>query len=167
MLGTSADAAAAPSAGGSALALAQPLIRVPSSAQRRMEQCLVLARELLNAQNRADELEVVRARLEAEGEKLKAQLADAQRLVRMTGQPQAYLTEQVHLSEQRQRAAEAQMEAMARERAEREEAMAAMCQQNLMLRSDLERMISQRGALDELRSTLARVMGPMPAPPTV
>ncbi|KAL3916590.1 MAG: hypothetical protein SGPRY_006753, partial [Prymnesium sp.] len=68
--------------GTSALAAVQPLIRVPSSSQRRMEQCLSLARELLTAQNRADDLEVRRHQLEAEIAKLKAQLADAQQLVR-------------------------------------------------------------------------------------
>lgn len=143
-----------------ALAAVQPLIRVPSSAQRRMEQCLSLARELLTAQNRADGLDQRREQLEAECERLSAQLADAQRLVssrclasisttqrelkafihgacpsfvslvylsnceftqmRMTGQPQSYLVEQVHLAEQKQRAAEAQLAAVSQDRRQQE-----------------------------------------------
>ncbi|KAL1503850.1 hypothetical protein AB1Y20_012314 [Prymnesium parvum] len=149
----------------SAAGSSQPMIRVPSSSQRRMEQCLSLARELLAAQNSADALQVEQSQLTAEVQALKAQLADAQRLVRMTAQPQSYLVEQMHLSEQRQRAAEAQLSALARERAEQESALVAMRQQNLMLRGDLERMIAQRGTLDELRAALARVLGPQPAVP--
>lgn len=134
------------------------LIRVPSSAQRRMEQCLGLARDLLAAQSRADSMDALAQSRQAEVDKLREELAEAQRLLRRSNQPQVYLAEQVQKAEATQRAAERQLASLAQQKGEHADALAAAQQENAMLRADLERVISQRGALEALRSTLTRLV---------
>ena len=149
--------------GGSSRAL-QPFIRVPSSAQRRMEQCLGLARDLLASQKAAAEAEAKLANATAEVARLQSVVAELQRKVQQAGRPQSYLAEQVETAERQRLEAEAQAASLRQKLAEHADALATARHQNDLLLRDMESLLSQRGSLDALRATLSRLLPPDLAP---
>ena len=84
-------------------------LRVPSSAQRRVDQCIVLSRDLLAAQGRAETAESGMAKAKADAARTLALLADAERRLRMAGQPQSYLADQVERADAQRLAAEGKL----------------------------------------------------------
>mmetsp|Transcript_4774 Transcript_4774/g.9297 ORF Transcript_4774/g.9297 Transcript_4774/m.9297 type:complete len:689 (-) Transcript_4774:351-2417(-) len=150
---------AQPTAGEStSLMPSMPALRVPSSSQRRLEQCLALSRDLLASQRTAESLRATLLERSSEVERLKEQLVDAQRRIRLSAQPQAFLAEQLHISEQQVHQLQRRLEAAATDQSEQQEAMARLQQQVRMLKTDLERVLQQRGSLDALRTTLSRLI---------
>lgn len=149
-----ASASASPSSS-SAL---QPYLRVPSSSQRRMQQCLTLARDLLTCQRRAESAEAALLGAKGEAARFEGIANELQRKLRTTSQPHAYLTEQMELAEGRKLEAEAKVTNLKRQLTELSDALAASRAQNEQLLHDLESLLSQRGSLDALRSTLTRLL---------
>lgn len=158
---TDAGAMAAATSGGPATAEAgalQPYVRVPSSAQRRMEQCLGLAKELMQAQRRAQTAEEASAERGREVARLERVVGDLERRARSSGHPQQYLAEQAEMAEKGRLEAEASATRLQQQLAEHADALAAARQQNDLLVRDLETLLSQRGSLDALRATLTRLL---------
>jgi chromosome segregation ATPase len=146
----------------------QPLIRVPSSAQRRMQQCLGLAKDLLGAQRRAEVAEAALLQQKGEVERMAGLVDELNRKLRQAGQPHNVLAEQVELAEARRDEAEAEVRRLATQLAESKDAHSAMCQQNEQMLRDMESLLSQRGSLEALRNTLTRLLpadlAPTPVP---
>ena len=142
-------------------------LRVPSSAQRRMQQCLTLAKDLLATQRRAEVAEA--AVIEAQGEvkRLQGVSDEVNRRLRQSGQPQNYLAEQVEVLEGAKLEAEARVGALVQQLSEHADALAAARGQNAQLLKDLESLLSQRGSLDALRATLTRLLPQEMMPPLV
>ena len=136
----------------------QPYLRVPSSAQRRMQQCLTLAKDLLTTQRRAETSEAKLLEAMGEAERLQTVVEELQRRVRQGGQPQSYLVQQVESAEATRIETEAKLAVVTQQLAEHEEALAAARAQNEQLLTDLESLLSQRGSLDALRATLTRLL---------
>ncbi len=149
-----ATSVAATAEGGSA-----PLLRVPSSAQRRMEQCVGLSRDLVAVQGRADAAEAQLAQQRAEAVRVKSQLADAERRLRQAGQPQSYLAEQLEKSEAGRMHAEGRLATSEQQLGETRESLVSANHQIKLMRADLERLLAQRGSLDALRATLVHLLG--------
>jgi len=139
-------------------AVGAAVVRVPSSAQRRLDQCLALSRELLVSQRKVEEQRAALADRTAEVERLREQLGDAQQCVRQAGQPHGYLIEQLQVAEQQIQQQQRQALRANDAHAESQEALASALQQHRLLKVDLERVLQQRGSLEALRSTLARLM---------
>ena len=154
-------------AGGGGAGGNAPLIRVPSSAQRRMQQCLGLAKDVLSAQKRAETAEAALLAQKGEVERLDGMVSEMQRRLRSAGQPQNYLAEQVELADARRVEAEAAAQKLAAELGQASETLAATREQNEQLLRDLESLLSQRGSLDVLRATLTRLLPPELAPSLV
>ena len=137
----------------------QPFLRVPSSSQRRMEQCLGLARDLVSAQRRAAEAEAQRATATAEQTRLQGVVAELQRRVNATaGSTQGYLADQLEQAEKARIELEARTASLQQQLVEHADALAGARQQNELLLRDLESLLSQRGSLDALRTTLSRLL---------
>ena len=137
----------------------QPFLRVPSSSQRRMEQCLGLARDLVSAQRRAAEAEAQRATATAEQTRLQGVVAELQRRVHATaGSTQGYLADQLEQAEKARMELEARTASLQQQLVEHADALAGARQQNELLLRDLESLLSQRGSLDALRTTLSRLL---------
>ena len=137
----------------------QPFLRVPSSSQRRMEQCLGLARDLVSAQRRAAEAEAQRATATAEQTRLQGVVAELQRRVNATaGSTQGYLADQLEQAEKARMELEARTASLQQQLVEHADALAGARQQNELLLRDLESLLSQRGSLDALRTTLSRLL---------
>ena len=139
-------------------AAANPAVRVPSSAQRRLDQCLSLSRELLASQRQAEELRDALADRTAEAERLREQLGGAQQRIRQAGQPHSYLIEQLQVAEQQIQQLQRQVVRTNDAHAESQAALASALQQQRLLKVDLERVLQQRGSLEALRATLSRLM---------
>ena len=154
-------------AGGGGAGGNAPMIRVPSSAQRRMQQCLGLAKDVLSAQKRAETAEAALLAQKGEVERLDGMVSEMQRRLRSAGQPQNYLAEQVELADARRVEAEAAAQKLAAELGQASETLAATREQNEQLLRDLESLLSQRGSLDVLRATLTRLLPPELAPSLV
>ena len=90
-------------------------------------------------------------------ERLREQLHDAERRVRQAGQPQSHLVEQLSLGEQQRQQLQLRLDAAEASHAERERALASSQELQRALKTDLERVLRQRGSLDALRSTLMRL----------
>ena len=145
----------------------QPYLRVPSSAQRRMQQCLGLAKDVLTAQRRAEAAEAELTNQRAEVDRLTAVLGETQRKLRQAGQPHNYLAEQVEVADEKRSRAEAKVAQLSMDLAAASEALATTKAQNDQLLKDLESLLSQRGSLDALRATLTRLLPPDLAPTLV
>ena len=145
-------------AGGAGAGAVQPYLRVPSSAQRRMQQCLTLAKDLLTAQRRAEVAEAKVIEAKGEVERVQSVADELQRRIRQSGQPQSYLVEQVERADALRLEMQGRVDALTRQLAEQAESLSMARQQNAQLLSDLESLLSQRGSLDALRATLTRLL---------
>ena len=143
---------------GEAAGAVQPYLRVPSSAQRRMQQCLTLAKDLLTAQRRAEVAEAKAIEAKGEVDRVQSVADELQRKIRQSGQPQSYLVEQVERADALRAEAQGRIDALTRQLAEQAESLSMARQQNAQLLSDLESLLSQRGSLDALRATLTRLL---------
>jgi chromosome segregation ATPase len=104
---------------------------------------------------------VLRAALsdrQADVERMRQQLADANRRCRLAPTPQGYLIEQLEAAELQAKQQAARAEAAARDASNRQAALEASQQQLRMLRADLERLLQQRGSIDALRNTLSSLL---------
>ena len=168
--GNEATAGGAPSSGGGGGGALQPFLRVPSSAQRRMQQCLGLARDLLREKRRAEVAEGALTEAKAEEERLAASMRELQHRLRQASQPQAYLADQLDAADAKRVTAEGRCEALHQELARRSDELVHARQQNEALLADLETLLSQRGSLEALRTTLTRMLpaelAPVLAPPS-
>ena len=153
-----------PHSGGGAL---QSIIRVPSSAQRRMQQCLGLAKDLLHAQRRAEQAEAALLEQKAEVERMNGVVHELNRKVRLSGQPHNVLAQQVEAAEAKRGEAEAEAQRLGVELAKSQETLSATRVQNEQLLKDMESLLSQRGSLEALRATLTRLLPPEFAPALV
>ena len=136
----------------------QPFLRVPSSSQRRMQQCLGLARDLMGAQQRAATAEEQVAAARAEAARLHGVVAEQQRRLAQSAHPQSFLAEQLEQAEKARLELEGRMAAQQQQLVEHADALAGARQQNELLLRDLETLLSQRGSLDALRTTLSRLL---------
>ena len=136
----------------------QSLIRVPSSAQRRMQQCLGLAKDLLCVQKRAELAEASLLQQKAEVERMGGLVSELNRKLRQAGQPHNVLAEQVELAESKRDDAEAEVQRLATQLAESKEAQSLMRKENDQMLRDMESLLSQRGSLEALRTTLTRLL---------
>lgn len=91
-------------------------------------------------------------------ERLRQQLADANRRYRLAPTPQGYLIEQLEAAELEAKQQAARAEAASRDASDRQAALEASQQQLRMLRADLERLLQQRGSIDALRNTLSGLL---------
>lgn len=139
-------------------------IVVPTSAQRRLDQCVRLSAELLSAQGRVDEVGRELRGAHAEAEKLRQQLEAAERRLQLVHSPQKYLVEQLRIAEEKADTAVDKQKSAARALAERDEALDYARQQHRLLQADLERLLQQRGNFEALRGTLSRLMAKENAP---
>jgi len=137
-----------------ALLLGTTLASAPTSAQRRIQQSLLLAQEL---QRRTRELAQVRAALsdlEAEAERLREELGAARREQHYSSEPQAYLLEALRRREQEvvelQRQLRGRDVELDRSRQQAERAVSARIQ----VEEDLKSLLAQRQHLDGLRAVL-------------
>ena len=144
--------------GSSSSLLLQPFLRVPSSSQRRMEQCLGLAKDLLTTQRRAEVAEAAAATYEREMGKLKEEVGELERRIQQGKQPQTYLADQVDVAERGRIEAQTAATALQLRLTETSNSLAAAQGQNELLLRDLELLLSQRGSLDALRATLTRLL---------
>eukprot|EP00908_Phaeocystis_cordata_P016821 Transcript_28138.p1 GENE.Transcript_28138~~Transcript_28138.p1 ORF type:complete len:700 (+),score=376.44 Transcript_28138:143-2242(+) len=149
------DAAVVASAGAGGGA---PRIVVPSSAQRRLDQCVRLSAEVLAANTRAEEAAKQLREREAEVERLHTQLQTAERRWQQVHSPQAYLVEQLRQAEEQAERAVGAQRTGARALAEKEEALGVVRAQHQLLQNDLERLLQQRNSFDALRATLSRLL---------
>lgn len=131
---------------------------MPTSAQRRLDQCVRLSAQLLAAQTRVDELSrELRARGD-EVERLHEGLQKAERRWQLVHSPQAYLVGQLRSAEEAAEAAVAQQRSAARTLRENEATLADVREQHRLLQADLERLLQKRGSFDALRATLSRLL---------
>ncbi len=133
-------------------------VSVPTSAKRRLAQSLSLSRDLLAARRDADAKGAEVRAAQDELERLREQVTLAQRRARLAHSPQQHLIDQLEGAEARAKQCEADAKGA---RAEAEVARAALGtarQQHKLLKSDLERLLQQRGSLDALRTTLSRLL---------
>ena len=123
-----------------------------------MQQCLGLAKDLLGAQKRAEAAEAALLQQRGEVERMSALVSELNRKLRQAGQPHNVLAEQVELAEAKRDQAEAEVKRLATQLAESRDAHHAMRQQNEQMLRDMESLLSQRGSLEALRSTLTRLL---------
>ena len=97
---------------------------------------------------------------EGEAERLTNVADELQRKLRQTGQPQNYLAEQIEVAEAKRIAAEGRVATLTQSLAEATDQLSAAKGQNEQLLQDLESLLSQRGSLDALRTTLTRLLPP-------
>ena len=135
------------------------MIRVPSAAERRVQQCLALARQAVAAQGHADEMLARQRKDGAEIARLEAALDEARGRLRMGNSPQSVILNQLAAVEAREadvrtRLAEAQLQLAAKD-----DALGASQAQKALLEADLKKLLEQRGSLDLLRGTLSKLLG--------
>ena len=135
------------------------MIRVPSAAERRVQQCLALARQAVAAQGHADEMLARQRKDGAEIARLEAALDEARGRLRMGNSPQSVILNQLAAVEAREadvrtRLAEAQLQLAAKD-----DALGASQAQKALLEADLKKLLEQRGSLDLLRGTLSKLRG--------
>ena len=135
------------------------MIRVPSAAERRVQQCLALARQAVAAQGRTDEMLARQRKDGAEIARLEAALDEARGRLRMGNSPQSVILNQLAAVEAREadvrtRLAEAQLQLAAKD-----DALGASQAQKALLEADLKKLLEQRGSLDLLRGTLSKLLG--------
>ena len=123
-----------------------------------MQQCLGLAKDVLNAQRRAEVAEAALSQHKGEVERLSSVVNELQRKLRHTGQPQNYLAEQAETAERRKDEAEKQVGALQHKVADLSAALDEATSQKDLLLKDMESLLSQRGSLDALRATLSRLL---------
>ena len=135
------------------------MIRVPSAAERRVQQCLALARQAVAAQGHADEMLARQRKDGAEIARLEAALDEARGRLRMGNSPQSVILNQLAAVEAREadvrtRLAEAQLQLAAKD-----DALGASQAQKALLEADLKKLLEQRGSLDLLRGTISKLLG--------
>jgi len=138
--------------------LTPPAVRVPASAEARLKQCVSLSAELIAARRVADELRATLAAREAEIGDLRRGIEQARRRTQFAASPQTFLIDKIEAAEGGAREAEARAAAAAQEAADRKAALDAAHEQQKLLQGDLERLLRQRGSIDSLRTTLARLL---------
>ncbi|EOD29730.1 hypothetical protein EMIHUDRAFT_113633 [Emiliania huxleyi CCMP1516] len=126
--------------------LTPPAVRVPASAEARLKQRV------------ADELRATLAAREAEIGDLRRGIEQARRRTQFAASPQTFLIDKIEAAEGGAREAEARAAAAAQEAADRKAALDAAHEQQKLLQGDLERLLRQRGSIDSLRTTLARLL---------
>lgn len=96
--------------------------------------------------------------LAAENGRLQGMIADLQKRIGQSGQPQSYLADQLDKAENERLGLESRVAALQQELVEHVDALTGARQQNELLLRDLESLLSQRGSLDALRTTLTRLL---------
>lgn len=126
------DAAVASAGGGGG---SGPRIVVPTSAQRRLDQCVRLSAQLLAAQTRADELSKELRASGGEVERLHERLQTAERRWQLVHSPQAYLVGQLRNAEEAAEAAVAQQRSAARTLRENDATLTDVREQHRLLQA--------------------------------
>eukprot|EP00873_Tetraselmis_striata_P020021 jgi/Tetstr1/440285/TSEL_028635.t1 len=146
---------------------------LPLAVRRRVQQSLQLAARVSRLEAERVELAQAKEAAASRAQSLEGQLASLQAKTRLLGQPQSFLLEQLEDAERKARQADVDLEAakakeeglreqLQQQQAElsqklrcAEEQCRALANEKSAMRSDLERVLRERGQLDSMRALLA------------